>query len=84
MLIISAASAVARTRSSSFQYHQQISYAKVMLLLYLSLGGACFSLYADWCIALKAYFANTNTDTPLAARMPEFVGYMLADAALVI
>jgi hypothetical protein len=36
----SAASAVARTQHSSFQYHQQISYAKVMPPLYLSLGGA--------------------------------------------
>jgi hypothetical protein len=49
----------------SFQYHQQISHVKVMPLLYLS---PVLALFADLCIALKAYFANTNTDIPLRLR----------------
>lgn len=44
----------------------------------ICLGGACF-LFADLCIALKAYFTNTNTDIPLWHMLlwSQFVGCLL-------
>jgi hypothetical protein len=61
----SAASAVARTQHSSFQYHQQISLCKSdASAVFVSVALALCLL--TLCIALKAYFAKANTNIPLA------------------